>query len=218
MKYLLSVAALCLVSVPAVAADLYIPAEADLMVTSSGYDWSGLYLGAVAGGQGVRLHAPGEGTIEGTGLVGGIFVGANAQSGSLVYGAELDAEYSGYEGTRACSNPAWSCEGYLNWQGSLRGRVGFAVDTILFYGTAGVALGNAGGSTTSPAGVKFNDSHVRVGWTVGAGVEAAFADNWFGRVEYRYTDLGKRDMNFDVRYPGVEVSSHAVRAGIGYKF
>ena len=218
MKFFIATSVLCLLCAPVAAADLYVPTTPDAMVTTSGYDWSGFYIGAAAGGQGVRIFAPGEGTLEGTALVVGAFVGANAQSGNLVFGAEADGEYSGYEGTRACGNPAWSCYGYLNWQGSVRGRVGFAIDTILLYGTAGVAIANVGGSTTSPANVVFPDSQVRVGWTVGAGVEAAFADNWFGRVEYRYTDLGARDMNFDVVYGGVEVRSHAVRAGVGYKF
>lgn len=188
------------------------------MVTSSGHDWSGFYVGAALGGQNLRMNAAGESAFQGTALVGGVFAGGNAQSGNLVYGAEVDAEYSGFDVKSACGNPAWTCNRNLNWQGSVRGRFGFAVDTLLFYGTAGLALGNVGGATTSPANVRFADSQVRAGWTVGAGIEAAFAEHWFGRVEYRYTDFGSRDMTFDIAYPGVPASSHAVRAGIGYKF
>jgi outer membrane immunogenic protein len=59
---------------------------------------------------------------------------------------------------------------------------------------------------------------VRFGWTVGAGLELAMDENWFGRAEYRYSDFGTADMNFDVVYPNVSVRSHAVRAGVGYRF
>lgn len=218
MKRILSAIALSLACGPALAADLYVPAMPDAMVTSSGYDWSGFYLGAALGGQNVLISAPGQGSLQGTAVVGGVFAGANGQSGNFVYGAEMDVEYSGFNASRACTNAAWTCNGYVNWQGSLRGRLGFAVDTILIYGTAGLALANVGGSTVSPANVSFPDSSVRAGFTVGAGVEAAFNENWFGRVEYRYTNFGARDMTFDVVYPGVEASSHAIRAGVGYKF
>ncbi|RUW97818.1 porin family protein, partial [Mesorhizobium sp. M2A.F.Ca.ET.037.01.1.1] len=35
-----------------------------------------------------------------------------------------------------------------------------------------------------------SSSHTKAGWTLGAGVEYAFAQNWTTRVEYRYTDSG----------------------------
>lgn len=218
MFKIISVALATMVATPALAADLIIPVTPEPIYEDAGFDWSGAYIGAAVGGQGVRLFAPGEGTIEGTAALGGVFAGFNAQSGNLVYGGEADVDYSGFNGTRACGNPLWTCRGYVNWQGSARARVGLAVDTLLFYGTAGVAVGNAGGSTTSPAGVVFSDASVRVGYTAGAGVEMAFSDNLTGRLEYRYTNLGARNMNFDVVYPNVEVSSHTVRAGLAYKF
>ena len=215
---LIASAALLLSTVSANAADLYMPSEPMPIYGAAAYDWSGMYLGASLGGQGVRVHAPGEGTVSGTAAVGGIFAGANFQNDRFVYGVEADLEYSGFNTSTPCGNPAWSCNAYVDGQGSIRGRFGFAVDTLLIYGTAGLAIANAGGSTTSPGGQQFSDSSVRFGWTVGAGVEAAFNENWFGRIEYRYTDLGERDMNFDIPYQSVSVTSHAVRAGIGYKF
>ena len=218
-KLLLAGAALLVsLSSTAFAADLYIPSSPLPIVEGAAYDWSGAYVGATVGGEGVRVLAPGQGDITGGAAVGGIFAGANFQASNLVYGVEADLEYSGFNATKPCGNPAWTCNAYVNGQGSIRGRFGYAVDTLLFYGTAGLAVGNAGGSTTSPGGVVFPDSSVRFGWTVGAGIEAAFNDNWFGRLEYRYTDFGTRDMNFDVAYRGVSVTTHTIRAGIGYKF
>lgn len=212
------VSSLALLAAPALAADLIIPDNLQPIYGDAGFDWSGGYVGASIGGQSVRIFAPGQGTIEGGSLLGGVYAGFNGQSGNLVFGAEADLEYSGFNQTKACPNPAWSCNGYVNGQGSVRGRIGYAIDTLLIYGTAGVAVANVGGSTTNPANVVFSDSAVRLGYTVGAGAEVAFNDNLVGRVEYRYTSLIARDMNFDVRYSGVEVSSHAVRAGMAYKF
>lgn len=215
-KVLVAVSAV-LVATPVLAADFIIPVSPE-PIYGADFDWSGAYVGAAIGGQGVRVFAPGEGTIEGTALVGGLYAGFNGQAGSLVYGAEADIEYSGFNQSEPCDNPVWTCNGYIDVQGSVRARLGYAVDTLLFYGTAGVAMANAGGSTTSPGGVEFPDSSVRIGYTVGAGIEMALDENWIGRVEYRYTNLGARDMAFDIVYPDVEATSHAVRAGIAYKF
>lgn len=213
-----AIAAVALIATPAVAADLIIPMAPEPIYDEAGFDWSGAYVGASIGGQGVRAFAPGQGTIQGTAAVGGVYAGINFQSGAAVFGAEADLEYSGFNQTQACGNPAWSCNAYVNGQGSIRARLGYAIDSLLLYGTAGVAIANVGGSTTSPGNVVFPDSSVRVGYTVGVGAELAFNENWVGRVEYRYTNLGSRNMTFDIVYPGVEVSSHAVRAGIAYKF
>ncbi len=210
--------AILMSATPTIAADMYIPTRPLPIISEAGFNWTGAYIGAAIGGQGVRVHTPAEVTIEGTAVVGGVFAGYNWQNDNFVYGAEIDAEYSGFDQNRECGNPLWTCNAHLKGQGSLRARLGYAVDSLLFYGTAGVAVGDVGGSTTDPGGVVFADSHVRFGWTVGAGIEAAFNKNWFGRVEYRYTDFGKRDMMFDIPYTDVEARSHAVRVGIGYKF
>lgn len=217
-NFLLAAAAVLCFSAPSTAADLIIPETLQPMIGSPEFDWNGVYAGLSAGAQGVRIFAPGEGTLEGTGAIASVFAGLNVQSGSFVYGAEADFGYSGYQGSRPCGNVAWSCAGYVNAQGSARVRVGLAFDSILLYGTAGVAAANIGGSTTSPAGVAFRDSSVRFGWTVGAGADVAFNESLFGRLEYRYTDFGARNMSFDIVYPGVQVSAHTVTAGIGYKF
>lgn len=216
-KILMASAALLLAS-PALAADAFLPYQPEPYYEVSGGDWGGQYLGATLGGQRTRIVVPGQGTLEGNGFIGGLFAGYNVHQDAMVYGVEADAEWSSFDQSMACTNPAWTCRGYVNFQGSLRARLGVATDTFHLYGTGGLAVGHAGSSTTSPANVEYPDSSLRIGWTVGAGAEVAFNENWFGRAEYRYTDLGSRDMNFDVVYPDVAVTSHALRAGIGYRF
>jgi len=69
--------------------------------------------------------------------------------------------------------------------------------------TGGLAFGEAKYNMTfsQPGAVRlFNpyflsDSVTRVGWTVGAGVETAFANNWSAKLEYLYVDLGTRSID-----------------------
>ena len=92
-----------------------------------------------------------------------------------------------------------------SWDSTFRGRLGYAYDRYLFYGTGGVAFGdikNAGASTT------------KTGWTLGAGIEAALTSNVTGRLEYRHTDLGSASVG------GRTVSQTVddLMVGVGLKF
>ncbi|MBR0986867.1 outer membrane protein [Bradyrhizobium liaoningense] len=97
----------------------------------------------------------------------------------------------------------------LDWFGTVRGRLGVAVTPrVLLYGTGGLAYGristsgsvsaiNVTGSPGSgdnlaftPVAASFSSSTTKVGWSAGAGIEGAFADNWSARLEYLYVDLG----------------------------
>ena len=197
-SHLASAALIFLVS-PVVAADYFhMPAPEpqyfDYGYSSSG--WSGQYLGATIGGQQTRIETPSSGVLEGFGLIGGFFAGVNYEQEGLAYGLEADVEWNGYDQTAACSTPAWYC----SVQGSLRARLGYAIDSVHLYGTAGIAAATVGG----------------YGWTAGLGGEFAFSDDWFGRVEYRYTALGSANAWYDQTETGV--AAHAVRAGVGYMF
>nr|QIP10979.1 porin family protein [Bradyrhizobium symbiodeficiens] len=96
----------------------------------------------------------------------------------------------------------------LDWFGTVRGRLGVAVTPrVLLYGTGGLAYGRvstsgsvsainvggfpgADGGTFTPVAASFSSSTTKFGWSAGAGVEGAFADNWSARLEYLYVDLG----------------------------
>jgi outer membrane immunogenic protein len=66
--------------------------------------------------------------------------------------------------------------------------VGYAFDRILVFATGGLALANVEVALTQPT---VSDSDVVGGWTVGAGIEFAFADNWTAKAEYLFVDFGK---------------------------
>lgn len=184
---------------PVMAADMYTPDyEWPAYGSSSSNGWSSQYLGATLGGQRTRIDLPnGGGVLEGLGLIGGLFAGVNYDQGGLVYGVEADVDWNSLDQAAACNTPDWYC----NVQGSLRARLGFAADAFHVYGTAGLATASVGG----------------LGWTAGVGAEVAISDMLFGRLEYRYTALGSaNDWVVDPSETGV--TSHAVRAGIGYRF
>lgn len=75
----------------------------------------------------------------------------------------------------------------------------------------------------SVPGLTIRMSENRFGWTVGAGVEHAFTNNWTARIEYRYSDFGKSSGSALplVGPPSeqqAEAVDHSVRLGISYKF
>ena len=164
------------------------------------FTWSGPYFGFTAG------YGFGGSTISNNGWIGGAYAGANHQLGSnVVVGVEADVTLtgkSGTSGTTTVSNP---------WNGTLRGRLGFAMDRLMVYGTGGLAVGKVDVYDTV---VPTSESATQVGWTAGAGIEGALTDHVIGRVEYRYTNLGSSSFT-----PGtVSYSSNDVMGGIGFKF
>ncbi len=104
------------------------------------------------------------------------------------------------------------------------GRAGYAADRVLFYLTAGGAFANV---QTTFNGVKT--THTQSGWTAGAGVEWAFADNWTAKVEWLYVNLGNGSVNCattaclaasggPVIPVSVGLTENLIRAGVNFKF
>jgi outer membrane immunogenic protein len=84
-----------------------------------------------------------------------------------------------------------SCKTASNWLGTLRARFGYAWDRVLVYGTAGGAGANI---ETALTGLPYQNG-AEFGWTLGAGLEWAFADNWTAKVGYLFVDLGNTMCN-----------------------
>jgi len=244
------VAVLCAaigLSAPAFAADLPPPVAprapaAYVPVVLPVYNWSGIYLG-INGGYGFGssewtdpLNTSGA-TSSGNfntngGLVGGT-LGVNFQTGGFVFGVEGDWDWQGLRGTsngsfcNAIHTPGIalpSCETKSDWIATIRGRAGYAADRVLFYATGGGAAGNVqtGLNTLSL------QSNTEYGWTAGAGIEWAFADNWMAKVEYLFVDLGNSTCNnsancgFDAATvpanDSVKFTESMIRAGVNFKF
>jgi outer membrane immunogenic protein len=211
-KLLLASAGLCILSAfaPAMAADLaaaprYTKApEAPQAV----YNWTGFYIGGFGG------YAS-ENTSVGpkmSGGFGGGTVGYNWQTNNLVYGLEADA--GGADVNASATAGGVSATSRIDSLGTVRGRLGVAVDKVLFYGTGGYAwIDNK--LSVNGFGLTLSDSHFHSGWTVGAGVEAFFAPNWSIKGEYLYRSLGSEDY-FGI--PSGTLNLHSGQVGVNYHF
>ena len=82
----------------------------------------------------------------------------------------------------------------LPWFGTFRGRIGFTpAERWLVYATGGLAYGEVDtveSLTVGGTSVALCTSAIRLGWTVGGGVEAAIRDGWTAKLEYLYIDFG----------------------------
>ncbi|MDX8448072.1 outer membrane protein [Mesorhizobium captivum] len=211
---------------------------ADISETSpvtAAYDWSGLYAGVhfgyVAGKSNLFIAGAGVGgtdvnvPLDPSGFIGGVHIGVNQElANRFVLGAEADLAYNNVDGLGTFTGAGALLKSELKWSGSARLRAGYAFDRTLPYITAGVAAAKYEMSviTTGPGGSIPIHDETHLGWTVGAGVEHAFTDRWIARVEYRYSDFGKKDISIPLLGPGtvanVDLKTHNVRAGLSYKF
>jgi outer membrane immunogenic protein len=202
MKKLAVVAATAtLMAAPAFAADMnrgtYAPAP------YSAFSWAGPYLGANLGYQFGSVSN--SGGADPGGFMGGLQVGYNFQSGQFVYGVEGDIQFSNAEDTTAGVK-------YLNpWFGTVRGRLGYAMNNILLYGTGGIAYGR-----TELQGAAGNESHSHFGWTLGLGGEVALARNWSVKAEYLFINLS--DERYTITGQNHDFETSLLRFGFNYRF
>ncbi|HEY4406033.1 MAG TPA: outer membrane beta-barrel protein [Xanthobacteraceae bacterium] len=231
-------ALLALVSGSAMAADLSRPAPAPVYSKApmiAPFSWTGFYIG----GDGGYAYAKSSGTAANSiglfpvpysfnvnGPIAGGFIGGNYQMGLFVIGAEADwqwANLTGNSGVIAAVGGPYTFATTVKSYGSARGRVGYAVDHWLFFGTAGWAWGTWSTSYAFSGLAPFSTDSAKSakGWTAGAGIEYAFTDNLLGRMEYRYTDLGTATYVDTVNNSsdlGNKVTINDIRVGLAFKF
>jgi outer membrane immunogenic protein len=234
------------------------------------FNWSGFYVGLNAGAawgdartntsmtciddlstvatcpftesQFAAIGAAGTGTHTDRGFTGGAQAGLNMQTGSMIFGLEIDVQSFRLAASRSVTSavpPDVVTVGTsfdTNWLFTARSRLGLAVGSnVLLYGTSGLAVTELGvrnslSSTVSLAQGAANDSGRLVGWTVGGGAEWALNRHWSLRAEYLYLDFGKVTVNAPVNTPGslfpdnnnlattVDLTAQIVRGGLNYKF
>jgi outer membrane immunogenic protein len=191
-------------TVSAQAADLPYGSRAPYTVNQplNVYSWAGPYLGANLG---YAWGSVDNNVTKPSGFAGGVQGGYNWQSGPLVFGVEGDLQATGADDTFApwkFSNP---------WFGTVRGRIGYAFNNILFYGTGGLAFGELRGETFG-----LSETHTNAGWTAGVGAEFGFAPNWSAKVEYLYVDLANSNYTITGAQNGYRFG--LLRAGVNYHF
>ena len=169
-------------------------------------DWSGLYFAGNVGYEFSKLTNKPESP---DGLAGGLGVGYNIQTGSMVYGVETDIQLSQASETSVDGASTWSTPYF----GTIRGRLGYANSgSSLIYGTAGLAYADVKQVVRTPVAATF--SNVETGWTAGVGAETQIAPGFVLSGEYLYLKLN--EATFGTTRHGL--SGNILRAGLKYSF
>jgi outer membrane immunogenic protein len=219
------------------------------------YSWAGFYAGANLGwtrnkGQSVS-YSQANGILGDPPFPDGVFGGNfDLSSSSLIGGGQMGYNFQwrnfvlGIEGDISTRNLHSETTLVFNTFGdsftlsqrserlaTIRGRVGYAFNNWLIYGTGGWAIGRSTlevfqGSTDLAASRRGADNGAKSGWAAGGGFEYMFASSWSLGVEYLFVDLGTRNVNLpktdDLIFPVTRASfddrSNIVRGRLNYRF
>lgn len=200
-KTVLAIAALATLSTPAMAQE----------ATSIG----GLKIGLVGGYDRVELKG-GDSKMSGEDFVYGVTAGYDIQSGNAIVGAEV--EFSDPETKIGLGDGDDDNAPYIRADRQLYAglRVGGEVlPSLLLYGKGGYVNSKFGVVFGGDDGAKLMFTDKMEGYRLGAGAEY-LRGNAFGRLEYRFTDLGKyRDI---LDNGGLNVQRHQVVLAAGLRF
>jgi outer membrane immunogenic protein len=139
------------------------------------------------------------------GVIGGVYAGYNWQVGRGVYGIEADISpldsrksdlkslFDTFAGVPRLNGSTVQIDARSNWLASVRGRIGYAWDRTLIYGTGGAAFTHTDYSlnlVTTPdsfngvpsSSIGFGQD--KVGYAIGVGAEWMATQNWILRLEY----------------------------------
>lgn len=215
-RLLTTVLALAAFTGAAAAADLGVKVmPAPVPVLLPAFTWTGLYVGVQAGYSWNRDDWDDvNGGPNSKGFVGGGHIGYNYQINMLVLGVEASLVASGASGSKDCVPGQIRCRSEHDWAGDLRAKAGVALDRTLVYGAAGVAA--------ESVELKADSSKAKEtiwGYTLGAGVDYALTNNIILGVEYKFTDLGRENLNLNpLGIAKLQSDSHKMLFRASYKF
>jgi outer membrane immunogenic protein len=218
MKRVLLAALLSSVAVAAMSADLpnrqVAPAPMNY-VPPPIFTWTGFYVGINGG-----LNYANFGSTFGSGWGGALggTAGVNYQFGQMVVGLEGDFDWA--DVTTHGSTLRGTTKAYESSIGTLRGRLGYAMDRTLFFVTGGYSGAEVHGRINDAiVPMTLAESHWRSGGAIGAGVEYAFTNNITAKAEYIYSIYNSK--TYFEGTPDAASSSlntSLVRLGLNYKF
>lgn len=206
------------------------------------YNWTGIYFGGHIGAGLLEdtVTYPGgtEGDLGPYSVLYGGQVGAQYEFAPWVIGVEgmfTGTDLSGSEISPTALTPTFNISeratSAAHWYATATGRVGYALNDLLFYAKGGAAWMRATYTQDILTGNVVTSSQVipdnRFGWTAGAGIEYGITENLSAKVEYDFLDFGSKNYTFNnltvfsVPNPvPVSISSqtHMFTAGINYRF
>lgn len=159
------------------------------------------------------------------GLLYGVGAGYDFKSGNLVFGPEAEVTWS--EADTKFEDGDFEGFGLGNVKANrdlyIGARVGYALAprTMVYakggYTNAKFDVRNSFGEVTT------NEDIDADGWRIGAGVEQAVSNNVFAKLEYRYSNYEKGELDFTDDMPDSErfdldLDRHQVVAAVGVRF
>ncbi|MEP9354738.1 outer membrane protein [Xanthobacter sp. KR7-65] len=153
------------------------------------------------------------------GFFGGLQLGYNYQFvNNVVLGVEADFDWADLgSDTILVGGPVGGAvvSQNVDYFGTIRARLGYAMDRFLPYITGGAAWAKL--NYSDPYGVSYDST--KWGWTAGAGIEYAITNNWTVKAEYLY--LGFNDSKttfFNGDQLSVSTDIQTAKVGVNYKF
>jgi high affinity Mn2+ porin len=238
-----SAAAALFVAGNASAAD---PFQQSMPIEPTSYNWTGFYIGGHLGAASGTSNwtAPGVGSgsfglynsynaFDGSGSwFGGLQAGYNLELGNRIV-LSAEADFSGSAWVNAAGRNIGgqsNIGGGLLYgdnvmdSGTVRARIGYAPGNWFYYATGGLAWTSdqflIGGAPLAPLIAQESHYNARLGWAVGAGIEAPFLPHWTAKLEYLHTDFGSVPVYFQSigqRFTST-LSEDQVRLGLNYHF
>lgn len=193
------------------AADLPRPYnKAPTYVAPTYYNWTGFYAG-LNGGYG---WSNSFGT-DAKGAVYGAQLGYNWQTGAFVFGVEGDFQGTSIKASDTVG--AVTAEAKISSFATVRGRIGYAFDRLMIYGTGGWAYVDTK-ATLSAGGLSIDDSAWSSGYAVGGGVEWAAWNRWSVKGEYLFVHSGDVTLTLAGATATGNFDTNIIRAGLNYRF
>jgi outer membrane immunogenic protein len=165
-------------------------------------NWAGFY-GGVHLGYGFGRSR----TADIDGFVGGLHGGFNLQSDRVVFGGELDLNYSGVD------YRAFTETFRQKWGGSARARVGYAFERFLPFVTGGLAFTSG---TMKAGGAK--ETNVHLGYVVGIGGEMMITNNVSANLQLLHYRFGAETYNVLPAARNANIVVNELRIGMNYRF
>lgn len=197
------------------AADLIVDTSVSVGVVDVSGTWEGPYIGIYGGyASSGWTDTWDDGSLEfdPAGWLLGLAVGVDFELGNgIVAGVVGDVAWSDQEDAIDILPPHTV---NIDWQASLRGRLGFDAGSFMPYLTGGLAVANG------TAEYQVESSNTHTGWTVGAGVAVTVTEDVSLDLQYRYSDYGTE--TYDIvasSFPyGVNFTTHQITAGLNWHF
>jgi opacity protein-like surface antigen len=234
-----------LAAAPALASEMTMPGPEIYYskATQSYYDWTGFYVGALAGYARANIDSSTIATNTGAFDSASSITVNNAQLGGqlgfdyispwshVLIGVAIDAN-SGFDHTVTFSNPGgtnvYTQETKMAASGTARARLGYAFNNVLLYGTGGWAWAMATDTRTQVVGTT-NGAHPgtsqafspsTTGWTAGGGLAIGFWRNWEVFAEYRYVSYAGTSVAYSqaLRTTASTITASSVLGGVNLKF